>query len=860
MSTNINIKKKLAILEEGASVTTDATSIDFVGSGVNASTIDGDVTVTIPGNSGNTTYYLNESVTQAPYKEFSSIVTSAVEQVVPLTVAGGTTSVIAEYQTPSGIPGTTQIPGGLWQFFLHFNAGAAGQNWIIRPTVYKRDLGGTETLLFTPDPEIVIGMSTTTTMYVCDGVFPAATILTTDRIVVRISMQNTTGVSQTVNFRTEGSQHYSVGLTTLNQVIPTGAVTSVTGTAPIVSSGGLTPAISIPQSSATVDGYLSSSDWSVFNAKVPATRNITINGTTQDLSADRTWTIATSIPQANTIYVDSVNGVNALTGRGDINTPYLTVEYVLSNTTNTGTITGNTSTVTSTTITGISDANNANLSVGQNIGGAGIPFNTIIIAKGNQGGNANTITISKPATATATGVTITWITSYVLVLSGNFTATSNWFKQGMFINAQVSNISWSGFTLFNNTTAQIMSYALLGNGNYYGASAANTRFFNYLVAQTSEFICNINYDNINTNDTGAIFNGNIDQGQLIIKGNLARANFGSITSMGNTYITFYSSTYGLTGGHSIVNQGHLNLVGGFHQTPASVNVLSGSISYFNTTCTLIGSTNPQAVWNHVGGIFGTTINMPGGSLDCYGNGTIYASAGAITGYYGNVGNLDLVVSGNVELNGDIRGAGVTSGRLINNGSIGGGVSMTSGTFINKGHCGPIGGAYISLTGTSSIYNYGYMNVTLLTITGGLWENRGTMELTAYGQATSMSGGTFRNYGLLKNVSKNTDIFQLSGTGVIENYGTIQNTNVNTTSAIIKKSGGTLKLFFGSILKVANGLSPIWCVNNDAASKDIYMFNCVTNCNGTTYGLGYAFPTGFVPNDLVGGVKYENTNY
>jgi len=291
MSTGINIKKKLAILDEGASVTTDATSIDFVGSGVNASTVDGDVTITIPGGSGNTTYYLNQTVDQAPYKEFSSIVTSAVEQVIPLTVLAGATSVIAEYQTPSNIPGTTQIPGGLWQFFLHFNAVAAGQNWIIRPTVYKRDLGGTETLIFTPDPEIVTGMSTTTTMYVCDGVFPATTILTTDRIVVRLSMQNTRGVSQTVNFRTEGSQHYSVGLTTLNQVIPTGAVTDVTGTAPIVSSGGLTPAISIPQADASTDGYLSSSDWSVFDAKTPATRQLTINGTTFDLSIDRTWTV-----------------------------------------------------------------------------------------------------------------------------------------------------------------------------------------------------------------------------------------------------------------------------------------------------------------------------------------------------------------------------------------------------------------------------------------------------------------------------------------------------------------------------------------------------------------------------------------
>ena len=207
MSTNINIKKRITILEESAILTKDVNSIDFIGAGVIASIIGEDVTVTIPGGSGNTTYYLNESVTQAPYKEFSSIVTSAIEQVVPLTVAGGVTSVIAEYQTPSGVPGTTQIPGGLWQFFLHFNAGSAGQNWIIRPTVLKRDLGGIETLLFTPDPEIVTSMNVTTEMYTSDGVFPATTLLTTDRIVVRISMQNTTGVSQTVNFRTEGSQH-----------------------------------------------------------------------------------------------------------------------------------------------------------------------------------------------------------------------------------------------------------------------------------------------------------------------------------------------------------------------------------------------------------------------------------------------------------------------------------------------------------------------------------------------------------------------------------------------------------------------------------------------------------------------------
>jgi len=293
MSTDINIKKKISIEEEGALLTTDVNNINFVGAGVTASTLGNDVTVTVAGGNGSVIYYLNQTVTQAPYKEFSSIVTTAVEQVVPATIAGGVTTIIAEYQTPVGIPNTTVIPAGLWQFFLHFNAGSAGQNWIIRPTVYKRDSGGTETLIFTPDPEIVTNMSTTTTMYTCDGVFPTTSLLTTDRIVVKIALQNTTGVSQTASFRTEGSQHYSVAATTLNQAVSAGSVTSVSGTAPIVSSGGSTPAISIPQATALVDGYLSSSDWSVFNAKVPATRNLTINGTTYDLSADRTWTIAT---------------------------------------------------------------------------------------------------------------------------------------------------------------------------------------------------------------------------------------------------------------------------------------------------------------------------------------------------------------------------------------------------------------------------------------------------------------------------------------------------------------------------------------------------------------------------------------
>jgi hypothetical protein len=49
-----------------------------------------------------------------------------------------------------------------------------------------------------------------------------------------------------------------------------GTVTSVTGTAPVVSSGGNTPAISMAAATGSVNGYLTSTDWTTFNGKAPA--------------------------------------------------------------------------------------------------------------------------------------------------------------------------------------------------------------------------------------------------------------------------------------------------------------------------------------------------------------------------------------------------------------------------------------------------------------------------------------------------------------------------------------------------------------------------------------------------------------
>ena len=55
-----------------------------------------------------------------------------------------------------------------------------------------------------------------------------------------------------------------------------GTVTAVTGTAPVVSSGGTAPDISMPAATTSVSGYLTNTDWNTFNGKAPATSGTSI--------------------------------------------------------------------------------------------------------------------------------------------------------------------------------------------------------------------------------------------------------------------------------------------------------------------------------------------------------------------------------------------------------------------------------------------------------------------------------------------------------------------------------------------------------------------------------------------------------
>ena len=90
--------------------------------------------------------------------------------------------------------------------------------------------------------------------------------------------------------------------TSLGGSVSVGTVTSVTGTSPVVSSGGNTPAISMPAATGSVNGYLTSTDWTTFNSKGSGTVT-SVTGTSPVVSSGGT-TPAISMAAAT----GSVNG------------------------------------------------------------------------------------------------------------------------------------------------------------------------------------------------------------------------------------------------------------------------------------------------------------------------------------------------------------------------------------------------------------------------------------------------------------------------------------------------------------------------------------------------------------------------
>jgi hypothetical protein len=94
--------------------------------------------------------------------------------------------------------------------------------------------------------------------------------------------------------------------TSLGGSISVGTVTSVTGTAPVISSGGATPAISMAAATGSVNGYLTSTDWTTFNNKGSGSvTSVSGTGTVNGLTLTGTVTTTGSLTLGGTLDLSS---------------------------------------------------------------------------------------------------------------------------------------------------------------------------------------------------------------------------------------------------------------------------------------------------------------------------------------------------------------------------------------------------------------------------------------------------------------------------------------------------------------------------------------------------------------------------
>ena len=152
--------------------------------------------------------------------------------------------------------------------------------------------------------------------------FSSPLVRTTNTISIPVATTSVDGYLSSTDWNTFNNKQATISLTTtgtsgaatfigntlnIPQYQASGTyVTSVTGTSPIVSSGGTTPAISIPAATGSVDGYLTSTDWTTFNNKANA-----LSGT---LNTVPKFTSASTIGDSNIKDNGSAVTVNATAG------------------------------------------------------------------------------------------------------------------------------------------------------------------------------------------------------------------------------------------------------------------------------------------------------------------------------------------------------------------------------------------------------------------------------------------------------------------------------------------------------------------------------------------------------------------
>jgi hypothetical protein len=274
--TSVDLTMPAAFSISGNPVTTSGT-LAVAAAGLSSQYIRGDGQLanfpTNQGGGSSVSYYLNGSVDQdvATYKEMSRTPILGAGTDFQRTNAQGN-GLIAQFITDANDPNLLSIPAGNWNLELFFSASSGGGSPSFYVELYKYD-GVTFTLIATDSatPEGITN-GTTIDAYFTSLAVPSTVLTATDRLAIRVFV---TTSGRTITLHTENSHlcqvitTFSTGINALNGLTTQvqNLAVGTSGTDFAISSATDTHTFNLPTASATNRGALSSADWTTFNSK-----------------------------------------------------------------------------------------------------------------------------------------------------------------------------------------------------------------------------------------------------------------------------------------------------------------------------------------------------------------------------------------------------------------------------------------------------------------------------------------------------------------------------------------------------------------------------------------------------------------
>jgi hypothetical protein len=270
---------------------TSSGDIAVTGAGLVSQYVRGDGSLanfpTSTGGGASVSFYLNGSISQGT---IGGVAFREMDR-TPILGAGtdftiNTNGYIQSFITDANVPNLLEIPAGNWNFETYFSASSGGGSPSFYLELYKWN-GSTLSLIASSsaNPEGITN-GTVTDLYVSALAVPQTALLATDRLAVRIYVNNS---GRTITLHTENNHlcqvitTFSTGITALNGLTDQvqNLAVGTSGTDFAINSATGTHTFNLPTASALNRGALSSADWSTFNGKVN-TGLITSSGLTMN--------------------------------------------------------------------------------------------------------------------------------------------------------------------------------------------------------------------------------------------------------------------------------------------------------------------------------------------------------------------------------------------------------------------------------------------------------------------------------------------------------------------------------------------------------------------------------------------------